>query len=54
MEISWVSRQGASRQTNNDYVALKANDDHLSAVIVDASDRGKAPTVLLNIGQKRS
>ncbi|WP_067708037.1 hypothetical protein [Erwinia sp. ErVv1] len=43
MNISWKSQKGSSHENNNDYVAIRANDNHFSAVIVDASDKGKAP-----------
>ncbi|NXZ88071.1 hypothetical protein KGP26_25305 [Serratia sp. JSRIV002] len=46
MDISWESQKGSSRKNNNDYVAIRANNDHFSAVIVDASEKGNAPSRL--------
>lgn len=46
MNILWESKKGSSRKNNNDYVAIRSNHDHFSAVIVDASDKGKAPNCL--------
>lgn len=46
MDISWESQKGSSRKNNNDYVAIRANNDYFSAVIVDASEKGKAPSRL--------
>ncbi|MCA6952927.1 hypothetical protein [Pectobacterium polaris] len=46
MDISWKSQKGFSRKNNNDYVAIRANNNHFSAVIVDALDKGKAPSCL--------
>lgn len=46
MNISWESKKGSSRNNNNDYVAISVKEDHFSAVIVDASDKGKAPHCL--------
>lgn len=43
MDISWKSQKGVSRKNNNDYVAIGVNEGHFTAVIVDASDKGKDP-----------
>jgi hypothetical protein len=40
MNIIWTSIQGAQRNANNDYVAVKADEEQLIAVIVDAAERG--------------
>jgi len=46
MNISWESKRGSSRKNNNDYISIGVNDGHFTAVIVDASDKGKAPRSL--------
>ena len=40
MNLIWTSIQGAQRNANNDYVAVKADEEQLIAVIVDAAERG--------------
>ncbi|MDE8558456.1 hypothetical protein [Pantoea vagans] len=42
MNISWESKRGSSH-SNNDYVAIGVSGGNFTAVIVDASDKGKAP-----------
>ena len=48
MNILWRSHQGASRRSNNDYVAFSLTKTHFCAVIVDSSDRGSTPARLAN------
>lgn len=46
MNILWKSQKGSLRKNNNDYVAIRVSNNHFSAVIVDASSKGKAPSCL--------
>lgn len=44
MDIDWFSRQGNTRQTNNDTVAVGVKHNKLVIVIMDASEKGINPS----------
>lgn len=53
MDISWKSQKGSLRKNNNDFVAIDVNDRSFTAVIVDASEKGKAPYRLAEYWAKK-
>jgi serine/threonine protein phosphatase PrpC len=44
MDIDWLSRQGNTRQSNNDAVAVGIRNNKLVIVIMDAAEKGSNPS----------
>ncbi|WP_392385925.1 hypothetical protein [Marinomonas primoryensis] len=45
MDIDWLSRQGNTRKSNNDAVAVGIRNNKLVIVIMDAAEKGTNPSV---------
>jgi len=41
MQISWFSRQGRQRTTNNDDAAIARNGGNIIEILVDAAESGQ-------------
>lgn len=63
MEIVWRSQKGILRKANNDFAAISLNNYNLTAIIIDAAEKGARPqsfarywasTVLDRVAQAQS